>query len=373
MKILINCNSFLKNQFTGIGRYTSNLIENLQKVDATNQYFLYAKKGLFDTKKKTPKVHAKNFHVKRDFFYRGISSFLKNIDIYHAPSLENLPNTSSNIVVTIHDCIHKAYPKGHAENTIQETESKMQQAIQKASMFICDSENTKKDVLKFYSIDPQKTKVIYPGTTPTLFYPLSKSELETSKNKLQAKGIQSPYLLFVGTIEPRKNVKGVIEAFHHLKKTQKFLGQLVIVGMYGWMQSDIFHFIENLNLKDDILFLNYISTEELRALYNHAEVFVYPSYYEGFGFPILEAFQCGTAVVTSNVSSCPEIAGDAALTVDPGNSKAISEAVLNILEDPTLKRNLEEKALHRTQAFSFQKTAQQTLEVYQSVYRATTS
>ncbi|MBI2646133.1 MAG: glycosyltransferase family 4 protein [Deltaproteobacteria bacterium] len=367
MKILINCESFLKSQYTGIGRYTSSLVHYLAKVDHENNYYLYVKKRLFDRKKRIPQIGANNFKIKRDYFKLGVNRMLRGIDIYHSPSLDSLPMSKAKIVVTIHDCVYRSFPQGHTPEAIQSLETYTQEAVQKASMLICVSKNTKEDMVKYYSVVPEKLQIIYHGVDENIFYPMSPEALEVTKTLLDSKGIKDPFILCVGTIEPRKNIKGVIQAFYQLKKTKKFSGKLVVIGMYGWLQSSLFDFIEKLDLKNDILFLNYVSTEELCCFYNHAEVFVYPSFYEGFGFPILEALSCGAAVVTSNISSCPEVAADAALTVNPYDSEAIAQAIILILENSDLKKSLKAKALLRAKYFSLLRTAQQTLDVYRKI------
>ena len=134
-------------------------------------------------------------------------------------------------------------------------------------------------------------------------------------------GIDKPYVLYVGTIEPRKNLTGLLESFALLKSRKVFQGQLVVVGMKGWMVENTGELIKKLGIGQDVIFTGFVSDEQLRQLYNMAELFVFPSFYEGFGFPILEAFCCGVPVISSNTSSCGEIAADAALTIEPQDSQ----------------------------------------------------
>jgi glycosyltransferase involved in cell wall biosynthesis len=211
--------------------------------------------------------------------------------------------------------------------------------------------------------------LVYQGIDKEIFYRIGKDEEVAANETLKAMGIEGPYLLSVGTIEPRKNLVNAIKAFHRLKMDGKFAGKFVVVGMEGWLHSNVGKLVEQMQLTREVKFLGYVSDRNLRYLYNKAEVFVFPSFYEGFGFPIIEAFCCEVPVVTSNVSSCPEIAGDAALTVDPGSDEAIAGAIENILSSRPLRDELVEKGRRRAGDFDFRKTAQETLNVYRDVCR----
>ena len=180
-------------------------------------------------------------------------------------------------------------------------------------------------------------------------------------------GVESPYILFVGTIEPRKNLVSLLKAFSILKKNNKFYGKLVVVGMKGWMMEDLDQQIKFLGIGKDCVFLGHVKDQELRELYNMTEVFVFPSFYEGFGFPIVEAMSCGAAVVASRVSSCKEVAADAAQLIDPHNPEDIYSSIVEILDNRELSNNLKHKALERAGYFSFKNTAEQTLEFYQKI------
>ena len=368
MRIGINCHSFLNQHYAGIGRYALNLVRCLAEIDQENTYYLYAKKGLFDLRKKTPEIPAKNFEVKVDRFSQGIAKTLGPLDIYHAPSPGVLNIDKTRIVVTVHDLVYKAFPKGHTPQTVEATDRQMAEILKKASKIICCSMNTLKDIHKYFDVKADKTCLVYQGVDQNVFRPLLPEEENKAVGVLRSKGIHQPFILFVGTIEPRKNLENLIRAVALLKQKKKFSGQLVVVGRRGWMNDNIEGLIKQCRLSDDILFLGYTADHELRFLYAKAEVFVFPSFYEGFGFPILEAFCCGAAVVTSTVSSCPEVAHDAALMAQPDDPQDIASAIANILENTKLKEVLHKKALQRAAEFSFRKTAQKTLDVYKEVY-----
>ena len=326
MRVAINCRSFLKKQYTGIGRYAYHLVKSLSDIDKDDEYQLYARKGYFSFNKKLPNIHAKNFIIRVDRFNLGPARIIKNIDVFHypSPSLLDAP-AGAKIVVTVHDLIFKTYPEGHTQQTIDAGEKQFEQIREKASKIICCSKSTANDLKEYFQIPEEKIALVYQGVDKDIFYRLDKDEEWLADKVLSEKGVKTPYILSVGTLEPRKNLANTIHAFHRLRIEGKFLGSLVIAGMKGWMLDDIGEMVKKLQLTEHIIFLGFLTDTELCYFYNKAEVFVFPSHYEGFGFPIVEAFCCGTPVVTSNVSSCPEVAGDAALTVNPKNPEDIAE------------------------------------------------
>jgi glycosyltransferase involved in cell wall biosynthesis len=361
MRIAINCRSILLSQRTGIGRYTFHLLDTLGQIDQTNEYILHAPKGLFDFKRRLPDFSDyKNLKRYPDYFKQGVSRY----DIYHFPCPDALGSYTGKLIVTIHDLTFKTYPQAHTPQTIALTQKYMQDIVAKADQIICISENTRRDLYAFYSLPPEKACVVYNGVDHRLFYPLSAHQRLGAADQLKGLGIDGPYILFVGTIEPRKNLKGLLESFALLKSKKVFQGQLVVAGMEGWMMESIGEFIKQLGIETDVIWTGFVSDEQLCQLYNLAEVFVFPSFYEGFGFPVLEAFSCGAAVVTSKTSSCGEIASQAALTIDPQDTKAMAEAMGKILTDKILKESLQQAGLKRAKDFSFEKTARATLDVY---------
>ncbi len=372
MRIAINCRSFLKLNYAGIGRYAYNLVKSLSELDQQNEYWLYAQKKYFDFKRHVPHFDAKNFLVKIDWLGQGIDQTLQTVDIYHSPSPDMIHINKAKVVVTVHDLVYRTYPQGHTQQTIDTTEKQMQAVVERADQIICCSQSTLKDLNHFFPVDQQRVKMVYQGVDKTTFFPLEGEALEKGRTSLKKKGIEPPFLLFVGTIEPRKNLKNLLLAFSILKEDGKFKGKLVVAGMKGWMLEGMDEAVKNLYLQDSVIFPGFVSDDDLRRCYNLAECFVFPSFYEGFGFPIIEAFCCGAAVVTSNVSSCPEIAADGALTVDPYDPDKIAQAITNVIENRELKVGLQKKALKRAQDFSFTKTAIETLGVYQDLFKSST-
>lgn len=347
MRIGIDIRSTLKKTNTGIGRYTFNLVRSLLGIDRDSYYYLYNRKRLFDFKRRLPSFPAENFrHVR----------VLPEIDVFHTSSYDlEKPKRAKKFIVTVHDVIVKAYPYGHSEKTIQKIGGLFKRVLSEADLLIADSNNTKSDIIKFYQVSDSKIQVIYPGVD----LPLPPQGWQKA-----TPGVEE-YILFVGTIEPRKNIQGLIKAFNLLKKEYGMAHKLIIVGMKGWMYEDIFKEYEKSDFKSDIIFKGYAPDEELAGLYKNASAFVYPSFYEGFGFPILEAFGCGVPVVTSKTSSCGEIAGDRALLINPENYKEIGEAILKIINNEGLRRELISKGFERAKEFTWDRTAREFLRLLQ--------
>ena len=355
MKIGIDIRSTLK-KATGIGKYTFNLINALAKVDTENEYYLYSQKKLLDFKRRLPCLPGKNFSHRVDYFKRGPGVFLPDVDVFHTSSYDLKKPKKARYIVTIHDVIIKSYPYGHSKKTIKEIDEKLTKTLNEADVLVVDSRNTKSDLMRFYGVDEARIQVIYPGV----------KEAE-AKPRQACRGFASAstsYILFIGTLEPRKNVDGLIKAFDLLKKEHGIKHKLYIAGMKGWMFERIFKSYEGSEFKNDIVFKGYVSEEELRGLYESASVFCYPSFYEGFGFPVVEAFSYGVPVVTSKTSSCGEIAGDSALLVDPSNYKEIAEALFKIIDDSNLAKELSQKGIERARDFSWDRTAQEFIELF---------
>ncbi|MDE2010056.1 MAG: glycosyltransferase family 4 protein [Candidatus Omnitrophica bacterium] len=364
LRIAVNCRSILLTRRTGIGRYTYHLLEALGQIDQANEYILHTPKALFDFKRRLPDFSGyKNLRRYPDYFKQGAGRY----DVYHFPCLGDISSYTGKLVVTIHDFVYKTWPQTHTPQAVESMERCMQAVAEKADHIICISENTRRDLHRLYNVAYEKSSVVYNGVDHDMFRPLSSQERLAAAGGLKTLGIERPYVLYVGTIEPRKNLDGLLEGFALLKAGKAFDGLLVVAGMKGWMMESLRERIKGLGIEKDVVFTGFISDETLRLLYNMAEVFVFPSLYEGFGFPIVEAFCCGAPVVTSATSSCAEIAGDAAVTVDPQDTGKIARAMEQVLTDQTLKKSLQEAGLKRAQEFSFLTMARKTLDVYRKI------
>jgi glycosyltransferase involved in cell wall biosynthesis len=233
-----------------------------------------------------------------------------------------------------------------------------------ADVIITISESTKQDLLGIFDGMSGKVHAI-PLAADSIFRPIkdhSSTRKICSRYRLQ----MGEYILFVGLLEPRKNVPTLLHAYRDLVD-RGIRKQLAIVGRRGWMYDKIFSTLHSLQLKDLVVFTDYVPEEDLPYLYNGACLFVYPSLYEGFGLPVLEAMSCGTPVVTSNVSSMPEIVGDAGLLIDPHDSKQLARAMERIIADKDLDHSLRKSGLQRAADFSWERMAQETLRLYNQI------
>ena len=235
--------------------------------------------------------------------------------------------------------------------------------VKKMDALITISQHSKSDLQKHLKVPTEKINVT-PLSAGNKFRVLPRSEIETSLVRV---GVERTYILSVGSVEPRKNLLRLLDAYHLLLKWSK-RWRLVIVGAPNyWKSSPVVAKVERMGLQDQVQFTGYIPDEDLPALFNGADLFCFPSLYEGFGLPVLEAMACGTPVVTSNGSSLPEVAGEAAILVNPNNINEITSAMQRVLEDPELANDLRQRGLEQAAQFTWEKTAHETIAVYEKV------
>ncbi|MBD3307821.1 glycosyltransferase, partial [candidate division KSB3 bacterium] len=244
----------------------------------------------------------------------------------------------------------------------------MQRVAHTADLIITDSHHSKRDIRHHLAVPEEKIRVIYLGYDPR-YQPMH--DAQALQPTLRHYAIRQPYLLFVGVLEPKKNLDRLLEAFAIFQQTfdRGKDHQLVIAGAQGWFSDHLATTIAHLDLESQVRLTGFVPDDHLVALYNGAEAFVFPSIYEGFGLPVLEAMACGTPVITSNVSSLPEIVGEAGLLVDPTDPHAISQAIITILSDDQCKATLKAAGPHQARQFTWQRTAEQTYQVYQEAYQ----
>jgi len=364
MNIAIDVRSILKKEKTGIGYYTFNLINALAKIDRNNDYALYSKIRFFSRDKKPPALPGENFRHKIDRFNLGPPVVLKNTDIFHTSAYDLKPPKGAKFVITVHDIIPKVFPQGHPKDVLEKLDNLLKSVLAAADVILADTKCTANDLKRHYSGQTgQKIKVLYPGVGDE-FCVLPQEAKNLYKETLLKYNIYTNYIIYIGTIEPRKNINGLIKAYKALKSGHNIKQTLVITGMKGWMYDDVFKLTEELGFKKDIVFTGYVPCEDLKVLYNFADVSVYPSFYEGAGLPILEAFKCGCPVVTSNVSSMSELAGDAAVLTDPYKIDSIADGIYSVLSDVGLRNSLAQKGLKRAAEFSWDMTAKNLLEIF---------
>jgi glycosyltransferase involved in cell wall biosynthesis len=304
----------------------------------------------------------------------GLDNWLPDCHLFHATE-HLLPRLKrARTVLTVHDLIYRLFPEYHLPLNKWFLNLFMPLFVRRADAIIAVSRCTRDDLIRHYDVPPEKITVIYEGVD-TQFQPIT--DPGTLAAVRARYGLPQHYILYVGTIEPRKNLTTLLEAYVALKAQTPNLQSpisnlhLVIVGRKGWLYQDFFQRLRELGLEEDEVVLpGFVPDEDLPALYSAAELFVFPSLYEGFGLPPLEAMACGTPVVTSNTSSLPEVVGEAGLMVDPHDVRALREAMERALIDEHLRTELRTRGLEQAGRFTWEKTAQQTLEVYRGIATA---
>jgi glycosyltransferase involved in cell wall biosynthesis len=285
------------------------------------------------------------------------------LDIVHDPTgVSPLLLTPGRRVATIHDVIPLISPA--ASTTLDRLiyQHWLPRIARRLDAILTVSACSRHDIVRLLGVDPTRVHVV-PNAVGPAFAPTPREQVEAV---VRRHGISAPYILYVGSVEARKNLSRLLDAYATLR-AQDSSRQLVIVGAAGWKSSPVYATVERLGLGRSVLFTGYIPDADLPALYGGADLFVFPSLYEGCGLPVLEAMACGTPVVTSNTSSLPEVAGDAALQCDPEDVPALAQAMHDLLRDPARQHDLRERGRAWAQTFSWERTATETLQVYQQL------
>ncbi len=273
-------------------------------------------------------------------------------------------------VVTVHDLGYIYYPEAHEAGDRRYLDWSTRWNAHQAAAVLADSEATKADLVDAYGARPEKIHVVYLGRDESLKQVTNPLRLASLRAKYD---LAQRYLLYVGTLQPRKNLERVVQAFERLCGRPELADvQLVLAGKQGWLYDSLFQQVARAGLGERVVFPGYIPDEDLPALLSAATAFVYPSLYEGFGIPVLEAGGCGVPVITSNTSSLPEVAGDAALLVDPHDVDAIADAMYRLVTDPALAAELARRGRENVKRFSWEKCARETLAVLESVAKKPT-
>jgi glycosyltransferase involved in cell wall biosynthesis len=288
-------------------------------------------------------------------------------DVMHGTNYSVFPCKNSTKLMSLYDLTFLKYPQ-YVNAAVRKYTKRVQQSLKWTDAILTISESSKKDIVEYLQIPPERIYVTPLASRYHVNY--LTDELIDKVKKDTNYDFSQPYLLFVSTIEPRKNIDTIISAFNLLKSHYKIPHNLVLIGQKGWNYEPIFQKIERSRWKKNIYHLDYLSDELVALFYARADVFVYPSHYEGFGLPVLEAMTLGAPVVTSNTSALPEVVGDAALLVNPNNVEELADAILRIVDTPQLRDELVKKGKDRANLFFWERTARETLQVYKSVYGA---
>jgi len=288
---------------------------------------------------------------------------LSEFDVIHNPSHYFLfKKPGRKYVSTIHDLTSILYPQWHPWWRTLVSGTALSRMIVQSDRIIANSRQTKNDIISHYNISSDRVSVTYLGASDE-FRPLDTQTTDAVRKKYH---LDHPFVLYVGNLEPRKNLPSLIRAIARCRVQHPYL-QLVIAGRYGWMYADIFRTVTELHLEKSVRFLDYVPDSDLPALYNAAIIFVYVPFYEGFGIPVLEAMQCGTPVITSNTSSLPEVAGDGGIMVNPLDVNGIAEKISMLVSDDDAMEENSRYNLTQCRKFSWEKCTDQTLDVYREV------
>lgn len=345
MKVCIDIQSVITNP-TGVGRCTIELVKALSKIvnkeDITLSYFnfLGRYKGLDYFPNKQIKIIPGRFYNKlwKMFHFPPLNWFIGNYDIYHFPNFCLPPiSAKGKFIITVYDLGFMRYPEYTEPKNLKFLQGELPRSLERSHKIIAISNFTKNELIELFNVPPEKIVVIYQGV----------NMFERGATSLK---VPDKYILCVSTIEPRKNIEGLIRAFRICKLKDY---KLVIVGQKGWLYG-------RLDSNEDVIFMGYVSQDELWGVYRRAKAFVFPSFYEGFGLPPLEAMACGIPVVSTRF----EVLGDAARFIDPKNPEDIAEGIREVLNNPEPWIN---KGFEQVKRFTWQKTAEETLNLYKIV------
>ncbi|WP_291569515.1 glycosyltransferase family 4 protein [Clostridium sp. UBA4548] len=375
MKIGIDSRAAKWYRGTGIGTYTYQLINSLNKIDKLNDYLLF-----------TPEGYSSDIKFNRNFNIKSIADTMasnfwddvnipnelydKNINLYHVPQNGvGLPIEKNHpFVITLHDTIPIHMPETVGDRYLNIFQKDMAGIVSRCDGIITVSEFSKEDISRDFNYPKEKIFVTHLASED-IYKPIDRAFCKEVLKKHY--GLTSNYILYVGGFSPRKNIVGLIEAFSRIINVIPKDTNLVIAGNKGKSYSIYKACAERLKIEDRVIFPGFISMEHMPHLYNNASLFVYPSFYEGFGLPPIEAMACGIPVITSNVTSIPEVVGDAALLFNPKETEVLSEKICEALMNEHLRINLIVKGFKKARALSWDKTAIETLKAYEAIIKAT--
>ncbi|SFO87963.1 glycosyltransferase family 4 protein [Hydrogenimonas thermophila] len=365
-KIIINAIPLLSKK-TGVGRY---IYEITKSIINSNEfklsfYYGYISEEFLDNSK-IQNTFLKKIILKFDFLKRIVRKILifysrfnkKKYELYWEPNFIPYKGIKADkLIISVHDFSFILYKDFHPKERVEYFENNFFPNIYRSDVIICFSYFTKKEILDILKIDEKKVKVIYHGVDHNLFKVYNDFNINFTLPK--------KFIFCVGSIEPRKNLLGLLNAYNQLDENIKEKYKLVLVGFKGWNNDSIMDMINKNNKY--VHYLGFISDKELAKVYNLASLFVYPSFYEGFGLPVLEAMACGTPVITSNVSSLPEVGGDAVVYCNPYDVVDIKNKIKMVLNNENLQEEMIKKGLKRAQEFTWEKAAEEHIKVFKEV------
>lgn len=383
MKIALNAVALKPGRMGGVETYFRNLVSSLQDVDTSNDYYLICSKR-----------HVNSFHLSNPHFKPLPCSFSKpsplwylraairhvtsvdilrpfmnrlDVDIIHHPfSILQPLNHTIPSVLTFHDMQHEYFPEHFSAYALNARRKLWQPSAEKATRIIAISEHAKVGLIERYGIDPGKIDVVYNGYDTQFRVIENNMQLEAVRSRY---GLHKPFMYFPAATWPHKNHLKLLATLKIMKERYSFDGQLVLSGIAKQSNNVVLEEITGLGLEEDVIVLGYLADEDLPLLYNLAHLMVFPSLHEGFGIPLIESMACGCPVACSNVSSIPEVVGDAALTFDPFSLEDMAEKIWSLWNNDSLRLDLKTKGLDRVSLFNCETMARQTMNVYRKAIR----
>ncbi|MEA3340652.1 MAG: glycosyltransferase family 1 protein, partial [Chloroflexota bacterium] len=351
----------------GISNYVSRLLVSLAALDVDADFCV-----LHSRKDRAPPAPGSNFrpvacwtpsHHRLERWALGVEAMRLRLDLLHSPDFIPPAFGYRRSVITIHDLNFLHYPQFLTTASRRYYNQQIEWAVRRADHILADSHATKSDLVSLLNTPPEKVTTVHLAADPA-FRPLPEAEVRQVAARY---GLEPGYLLCVGTLEPRKNIPGLLEAYRSLLDAQVTDAPLVLVGGKGWLYDEIFERVEELHLAGQVYFLHGVPDTDLVGLYNGAGVLATVSFYEGFGLPALEAMACGAPVVVADRASLPEVVGEAGLLADPDDPNDIARALTRALTEEPLRAQMRERGLAQAARFTWKKTARETLDVYRMV------
>lgn len=354
-------------QMGGISQYILHLLPALAALDGENDYFLFHSRK--DGRSYVP-PQANNFqrrnlwtpaHHRFERWLLAAELLPNRLDVFHSPDFIPPASGARRQVITVHDLNFIYYPEFLTPESLRYYVGQIAWAVRQADGIAADSEATRRDLIEHLDVPPEKVTTIHLAANPLYTHPVEEAVMEQT---LQRLNLPRGFLLFVGTLEPRKNVPLLLRAYKRLRDEYALDLPLVLVGGKGWIYDEIFATIDHLELTQHVCHLEGIRNETLADLYTAAGLLAIPSFYEGFGLPVLEAMHCGCPVVAGNRGSLPEVGGTAALLLNPEDESAWTEAMWHILTDSSIRERMIADGRHQAVQFNWSKTAAATLDLY---------
>ena len=357
----------------GIGTYVRNLVVHLAQIDAENRYVLFTGPQRKDALRDLPEnfrivAESSPVYSVRELLALSWKLFRLDLDLYHATHYVLPALNPCRVVVTIHDIIHLLYPE-YLPNRLAffYAQRMIRRILTRSDRIITVSRNTKSDLGRYFDLDTKKIQVIYNGVEDSFRQEMGAQDLDRWLDQLS---LSRPYLLFVGNPKPHKNLANVLRAYARARQLHDFDAPLVFVGDRGNAEARLRSLSESLGIRDHVQMLGHVAQEALPAVYQGASLFLYPTLYEGFGLPVIEAMASGVAVITSDNSALKEIAEGYAHLVNPMDVEGLAKAIAHCVADEEHRTALAKLGLRRAADFDWRRTAERTLEAYLAAIRS---